>query len=110
MERQQQIIEWFKLTYPNATLMKSVEITGINKSRLHRIFHQAPMKLFEWELFRHAIARKQNNLIDNKLEDAFEQCLICLGKRGKQQLLVRLQRLCQLTKIICTHPKPRSRK
>ena len=98
MHRQLQIISQFKQAYHHPTLQRAAELTGINVTRVHRIFKGAPMKLSEWECFSQAIFCRQKTPED-QLKKAFEQCLMNLGPSGKSQLLAKLQRLQQLTKL-----------
>ena len=108
MDRQKQIIAKFKKTYPNATLRRTSELTGIHMTRVHRLFKGYPMKLTEWERFREAIALKGEPLVDRKLKYAFRLCLHNLSPEGKQELLVKLERLNQLTELIGAAQKKES--
>ena len=98
MNRQFQIISQFKQAYHHPTLQRTAELTGINLTRVHRLFKGAPMKLSEWESFSLVISHLQKTPED-QLKRAFEQCLMNLGPHGKGQLLTKLQRLHQLTKF-----------
>ena len=108
MDRQKQIISQFKKTYPNSTLKRTSELTGIQITRIHRLLQGAPMKLSEWENFNQAIDLKREPAIDLKLKYAFKQCLHNLTLEGKRELLIKLQRLNQLTELVGENPNKES--
>ena len=100
MDQQQKIIAHFKQVFPKLTLLEAAKLTGINTTRIHRLFKGAPMRVREWELFYQAISKKQKLPIDEKLKTLFDRCLLKLGDRGKQKILVKLKRLEQLSELV----------
>lgn len=54
-ESQQIIMKQYKKNYPNQTLRQMSEQTGIQFTRLHRIFQGHEMKISEYEVFQKLI-------------------------------------------------------
>jgi hypothetical protein len=75
MKLQQKIIKQYKQKYPHHTLQKISNLTGIQLTRVFRIFHGRPMKLTEYEAFCSVIENqeKPTTLVQNDPLEQFKE-------------------------------------
>lgn len=97
MELQKKVLEqYYKLT--NKPTFKEIsEDTGIQITRVFRLFNGAPMKLGEYEIFNKKV-KDLTGMTSNLEEMAFE-CSIKLGSDAVKELEVYLMRKLQIWKL-----------
>ncbi|MCB9092578.1 MAG: hypothetical protein H6621_12965 [Halobacteriovoraceae bacterium] len=79
---QQKILSRYQATFPNHTLRQVSDRTGINVSRVFRIFNGYEMKLVEYEKFEIAIIKKLTT--QNKRSDFIQTTLECLSQLNEK--------------------------
>jgi uncharacterized protein YbcI len=68
--KQQELILSFKKNYPNKTLKQVSELTGINLTRVFRIFNGNEMKISEFTIFNELVEKKtQKNFNSQIIQD-----------------------------------------
>jgi hypothetical protein len=75
MSLQQNVIKNYRTKFPEHTLKEVSERTGIQITRVFRIFNGSEMKLKEYESFQLACAIKEENPISLHLHTLLKQCL-----------------------------------
>ena len=64
MDMQLKVISEFKELFPNATLKKISELTGIQITRVFRLINGREMKLSEYQSFRQVITKNESKKIE----------------------------------------------
>lgn len=88
MKLQQSIIKKFKQTYPQKNLIEISKMTGIQKTRIFRIFNGSPMKLSEYEIFSTIISSKTINML--RFIDTANECLQQLSSERLKKILLQM--------------------
>lgn len=99
---QDKILNQYKHQHPNHTLKDISNLTGIQNTRVFRIFNGYEMKLSEFEIF-------QNILIDKKKVSYFERliqdCMTNLSEFKLKDISSELESLLKMQKITNIYQK-----
>jgi hypothetical protein len=98
MNLQQKTINRVRRTYPEATLQEFSSMSGINKSRLFRLFNGSEMKLCEYESLR-KIARKPGQEILEQHFEEFKKMIFKLNEAEVKKWIYRMKREIYLSQL-----------
>lgn len=94
MNLQETILHRYKEVYGEKTFASISEHTGINVSRLFRIFNGAKMRVEEFEVFNKLV-----NSDKGELKGLFEKLVILMDKKEIQEFGVFIERKIKLRQI-----------
>lgn len=97
MELQKTILEQYMLLNQKPTLRKISVDTGIQLSRVFRLFNGSVMKLSEYQIFQHKVKEKMG-LTDTLEEMAFD-CSLKLSPEAIKEIEIYLKRKMEIWKI-----------
>lgn len=93
---QNQILRLYKDNYPKSTLQSISEQTGIQITRVFRIFNGSEMKISEYEIFNSILKRSKHN---RELIKVAEECLEKLSIDRNQFILSQLKHALKIENL-----------
>lgn len=97
MELQKVILGQYMLLNNNPTLKKISTDTGIQKTRIFRLFNGSTMKLSEYQIFQRKVKEKMG--LTDSLEAIAFDCSLKLSPEAIKEIEVYLKRKIELWKI-----------
>lgn len=90
MQLQQRVLTTFKQNYPDLTYDEISKLTGIQKSRVFRIFNGSELKVSEFETFE-SMNSKGNTYKSNEFLEMAQQCLKTLNSNHLNKIFLEMQ-------------------
>lgn len=97
MELQNKILNQYLVIYGKKSFKAMAQDTGIQLTRIFRLFNGSPMKLSEYQIFEEKIRTKFG--AEKDLEAIAKECMLVLGKDSIKELEECLQRKLELWKL-----------
>lgn len=94
---QEKVLKQYFELMKKPTFKEMAEDTGIQVTRIFRLFNKAPMKLDEFQIFERRV--KELTGMTSTLEDMAYECSISLGVEAVKDLELYLLRKLQLWKL-----------
>ena len=88
-----------KQSYPEITLREVSSLTGLDQTRVHRIFKGHEMKLTEYQIFNNLIEKKSSNKSTTRLHALIDEALECLDEQILNNFFMTIERKILSTKI-----------
>lgn len=90
MKLQSKVLDRFKKNYPDLSYKQISNLTGIEKSRVFRIFNGSELKISELEIFDN-LNHKATTPGNIEFIDTAKKCLTTLNKKILNKLLLEMQ-------------------
>lgn len=100
MDYQEAILKEYRETFPDKTLKTTSAETGIQMTRVFRIFNGSPMKLREYEAFEKTIKQKRLSSSKFELLSKFQNCLTQLRDPDLAYIEIELEHLVKTRTFI----------
>ena len=100
MSYQKSILKKYKATYPKKTLKEISEETGIQMTRVFRIFNGAEMKINEFESFEKSIRKNSTNESRVRLIEKVQLALNTMAERELSYFEIEINHLLKLDQFI----------
>jgi len=97
MDIQKRILEQYLELNGEATFKEIASDTGIQVTRVFRLFNGSKMKLSEYEIFRKRVQSKLG--FTESLETMARECSLCLSSEALKELEIYLKRKIELWKL-----------
>lgn len=97
---QDSIIRRFRSAFPDKTLRAISEETGIQQTRVFRVFNGAEMKLKEYEAFEKVLSKKSLEAPRFELLRKFQKCVSTLGEKEIALIELELNHLLKVDRFI----------
>ena len=108
MNLQKKILNDYRALFPDETLREISAKTGIQLTRVFRIFNNSPMKLAEYEIFNGLI--EQVDLDRPDLIELFKSCENKLGREAMNEIESMMHRKLRLWSLLNSHQMMTERK
>jgi hypothetical protein len=101
MSLQNRILKEYRTLYPHHPLRETARLTGIQLTRVFRLFNGAPMKLEEYERFHQVVhGEHANSLMDGPFRRVTESLARTFDRQDLSKITAFLERQLQWHHII----------